>query len=132
VISRGIRVTYHDYEWWAWKGADSLKHGLDRYVRISSVAYKIYGWDVMSSILIHEFGHCLLFEEGVGEGSSPEEDLEIEKEANQRGLALVPSHLIPENYHRHREFFLNSYLEKDWTEEKCRSAWQAFQQTLSS
>jgi hypothetical protein len=132
VTSQGIRISNHDYEWWAWKAADSQKDGHDRYIRISSVAYEIYGWDVMTSILIHEFGHCALFNEGIGAGSSSEENLEIEKKANRRGAESVPAHLVPEDYQRHREFFLNSYLEEDWTEEKCRSAWQAFQQTLDS
>jgi len=97
---------------------------------MSSVAYKIYGWDVMTSVLIHELGHCVLFDQGVGEGSTWEENLEIEKMANQRGVEIIPSYLIPEDCERHREFFLKSYLEKDWTEEKCRSAWLAFQETL--
>ena len=129
VISQGVKVYPVDYEWWAWHAARSQKYGYDRMIEISSVAYKIYGWDVMTSVLIHEFGHCDLFNEGIAEGSSPEENFQIEQKANQRGIELVPPHLLPENYRRHREFFLKSYSEQDWTEEQCPSAWKAFQVT---
>jgi len=130
VISKGIKVYPVDYEWWAWKAARSQKYGFDRIIEISSVAYKIYGWDVMTSVLIHEFGHCDLFNEGIAEGSSMEENLKAEEKANQRGMELMPPHLLPENYRRHREFFLQSYSGQDWTEEKCLSAWSAFRATL--
>jgi hypothetical protein len=123
IISRGIKLTHPDYDWWAWKAARSLKYGHDRIVEISSVAYKIYGWDVMTSVLIHEYGHCDLFTEGIGEGSSREEDLEIEKTANQRGRDIMPPSLVPEHYAQHREFFLKSYLDNNWSEQKCLEEW---------
>jgi len=123
VISQGIRVYSVDYEWWAWRAGRSQKYGHDRVIEISSVAYLLYGWDVMTSVLIHEFGHCDLFNEGIAEGSSSEESLTIEKMANQRGAEITPPHLLPEQYHQHRQFFLRSYQENDWTEEKCRAEW---------
>jgi hypothetical protein len=123
VISQGIRVYPIAHEWWAWKAARSGKYEHDRYIEISSVAYRLYGWDAMTSVLIHEFGHCDLFNEGIGEGSSAEENLAIEKMANQRGAEITPPHLVPEQYHQHRQFFLRSYLENDWTEAKCRAEW---------
>lgn len=130
VISQAVKVVPVDYEWWAWRAARSQKTEFDRFIEISSVTYRIYGWDVMTSVLIHEFGHCDLFNEGISEGSSSEENLAIEQKANQRGVELMPSHLLPEHYGRHRDFFLTSYSEKDWTEEKCLSNWQEFQITL--
>jgi hypothetical protein len=129
VISRGIRVYSVDYEWWAWQGGRSGKNDI-RFIEISSVAYKLYGWDVMTSVLVHEFGHCDLFNEGIGQGSTAEEKLKIEKMATQRGVEVTPLHLVPEQYHRHREFFLKSYLQDDWTEDKCRAEWRLFRDTL--
>ncbi len=123
IKSRGIRITRPDYPWWVWKAGRSQKYGHDRYIEISSVAYKIYGWDVMTSVLIHEFGHCDLFNEGIGEGSSPEEKLANEKMANQRGLDIMPPRLVPEHYAEHREFSLKSYLDNDWSEQKCLEEW---------
>jgi hypothetical protein len=130
VISQGVRITSPEYKWWAWRAARSGKYGHDRYIEISSLGYTIYGWDVMTSVLIHEFGHCSLFNEGMHQGTTAEENLSIERLANERGLEIMPSHLVPDDYQRHREFFLQSYLNNDWTEEKCRSSWAAFQTTL--
>jgi hypothetical protein len=61
IISRSIRIDHPDYAWWDWKAGRSGKYGYDRYIEISSVAYKLYGWDVMTSVLVHEFGHCDLY-----------------------------------------------------------------------
>src|ERR1035438_8447526 len=74
IISRSITISHPDYHWWAWKAGRSQKYGHDRYIEISSMAYSIYGWDVMTSVLIHEFGHCSLFNDGIGEGSTLEEN----------------------------------------------------------
>ncbi|HEY3443600.1 MAG TPA: hypothetical protein VGK29_22775 [Paludibaculum sp.] len=122
-----MKVEPVDYEWWDWKAARSHKYGHDKIIEISSLAYRIYGWDVMTSVLIHEFGHCDLFNEGVCEGGSSDESLKVEDLANRRGWDLMPSHLVPEDYARHREFFLQSYLEGDWTKEKCLSKWREYQ-----
>jgi len=129
VISKGIVVEQPDRDDFAWKPADSFLHENTRYIRISSVGYKHYGWDVMTSVLIHEFGHCALFAEGIGEGASWEKDLEIEKMANQRGLSITPLHLIPEGYLWHRDFFLKSYSARGWNEETCLTEWKAYQET---
>jgi hypothetical protein len=126
VTSKGIKINQPDYEWWAWKAARSGKTGFDRYIEISSVGFTLYGWDVMTSVLIHEFGHCDLFNEGISEGSTWDEAVQIEITANQRGLELMPSHLVPEDYMRHREFFLKAYLDEGWTEAKCRSEWDLY------
>jgi len=123
IISRNIRIYHVDYSWWAWRAARAGKYEYDRYIEISSVAYKIYGWDAMTSVLVHEFGHCDLFNEGIGEGSSPEENLEIERKANARGLEIMPPYLVPEYYGEHRAFFLRSYLENDWSEQRCLEEW---------
>jgi hypothetical protein len=88
-----------------------------------------YGWDVMTSILIHEFGHCALFKQGIGQGSSWEASLEIEHMANQRGQSITPPHLVPERYQWHRDFFLRSYLAKGWNQETCLEEWKNYQKT---
>ena len=121
IISTAIRISFCDYHWWAWRGARTLGH--DRRIEISSVAYEIYGWDVMTSKLIHEFGHCDLFNDGIGEGSSSEEKLDIEKKANQRGLDIMPPQLVPEHYAEHRAFSLKSYVDNGWSEQKCLEEW---------
>jgi len=61
--------------------------------------------------------------EGIGEGSSPAENVDIEKKANARGLEIMPPDLVPEGYGEHRAFFLRSYLENDWSREKCIEEW---------
>jgi hypothetical protein len=127
VISKGIRISHPDHEFFAWKAGRSGKYGHDRYIELSSAAYKIFGWDVMASVLTHEFGHCDLFLEGIGEGSTDEENLEIEKKANQRGLDIMPASLVPGDYQDHRAFFLRSYMDIlqgiIWTERKCLEEW---------
>src|SRR5258708_36817309 len=76
IISRGVKIAHIDYESWAWAAGRSGKYGHDRYIEISSVAYKLYGWDVMNSILVHEFANCDLFNDGISEGLSREVNLE--------------------------------------------------------
>ncbi len=131
VTSCGVIVEEPHYEHFAWKPADAFTHDDMRYIRISSIGYRQYGWDVMTSVLIHEFGHCDLFADGIAEGPCREANIEIEKAANQRGRDISPPHLVPEDYQRHREFFLRSYVDKDgWTKEKCLAEWEEFQRTL--
>jgi hypothetical protein len=127
VISQGIVVEQPDRNDFAWKPADSFLDGHTRYIRISSVGFRQYGWDVMTSVLIHEFGHCALFLEGIGEGASWSEKLEIERMANDRGLRIIPPNLVPEMYQWHRDFFLKSYCAKGWNEETCIREWGAYQ-----
>jgi hypothetical protein len=131
VISQGIVVEQPDREDFDWKPADSFLNGYSRYIRMSSLGYRHYGWDVMTSILIHEFGHCSLFSECIGEGKSWEENLEIEKMANQRGRDITPLHLIPEDYDWHRGFFLRSYTARGWNRNTCLAEWSAYQETAS-
>lgn len=121
VISQGIRVEHPTREDFAWKAGDSFKDGHTRYIRISAFAYQLYGWDVMTSVLIHEFGHCELFNEGI-EGGPPE----VEKLADRRGFERIPSALLPEEFWRHREFFFKSYVVGGWTEEQACSEWREF------
>ena len=77
----------------------------------------------MTSVLVHEFGHCDLFDEGLQEGSSQAEKLAIEQKANQRGLNIMPQHFVPEHYAQHREFFLKSYMDNNWSEHNCFEEW---------
>ena len=86
---------------------------------IWQTAYEIYGWDMVTSALIHEFGHCKLYEsEGIWEGS-----IEVERKANEYGRKHVPPDLVPALYEEHRNFFLKSY-ETPWTREQCLEAHQ--------
>ena len=105
---------------------------LRRYIRISSIGYIHYGWDVMTSVLIHEFGHCDLFLEGIAERpeDSWDDRLRLEEQANARGIKVTPQHLMPADYEKHREFFLRSYREHGWTAEKIASEWAAYQEAL--
>jgi hypothetical protein len=73
-------------------------------IYISSDAYKIYGWDMMTSILIHEFGHHELFRaEGRLKG------IVAEHKANEYGYNNSEPQFIPPLYWDHRRFFLRSY-----------------------
>jgi hypothetical protein len=132
VISRGIIVEQPDREDFSWKPADSFAIGFERYIRISSIGYRQYGWDVMTSVLVHEFGHCDLFTEGIAENPSAswEEKLQLELAANERGLRITPVHLVSADYKKHREFFLRAYLDHGWCKEECLNQWAAFQEAL--
>jgi hypothetical protein len=83
-------------------------------------ACRVYGWAMLTSVLIHEYGHHLLFDV---EGNLPD-DIEREKKANNYGFNAMPDHLVPEFYWQYREFFIHSYIDKeacgkDWDEEDC-------------
>ena len=103
-------------------------YGVARYIRISSIGYTYYGWDVMTSVLIHEFGHCDLFLEGIAEreGMSWDKKVDLEELANARGAQITPRELIPADYAKHREFFLRAYLDHGWTAEKTLFEWTVY------
>ena len=83
-------------------------------------AYAIYGWDVVSSTLIHEFGHCKLYEmEKRGE-----ESVEVEILASEYGRRFTPVNLIPDGYDHYRTCFLESYKANPrWTKEEWLAKW---------
>lgn len=118
LVTRDVLIEHPDREDFAHKPADAFTYGPNRYIRISSLGYRIYGWDVMTSVLIHEFGHCELFLEGIGEPEEWDDKIQIERLANARGAAATPPSLLPEAYWLHREFFLRPYLDHGWSKEK--------------
>jgi hypothetical protein len=132
VASRGITIEQPDRADFAWKPADSFTYGPKRYIRISSIGFAHYGWDVLTSVLIHEYAHCDLFLQGIEEmpGMTWDEKLELEKLANARALEITPKHLISEDFEKHREFFLRSYREQGWSEEKTIEEWTLYRLTL--
>src|SRR5579863_8191706 len=130
VVTRSITIEHPDYDWFSHKPADAFTFNYNRFIRISSVGYKHYGWDVMASCLIHELGHCDLFLEGIGEPEDKQEKIKVEQMANERGLAITPPLLVPDDYLKHREFFLRSYSDGEWSREKVLSEWRVFKQHL--
>ena len=86
-------------------------------VTIWKTAYQLYGWDMVTSSLIHEFGHCKLYEsERVFEG------IEAERKANDTGVNTYHP-IFPAHYDEHRAFFLKSYeTPGNWTREQCLEA----------
>jgi hypothetical protein len=57
-IKERVAVCYGGSEALAWKGAyASITPGILPAICVWSDAYLIYGWDMMTSILIHECGH---------------------------------------------------------------------------
>jgi hypothetical protein len=86
-------------------------------IRLWPLAHTMYGWDVMTSVLIHEFGHLKLYQvERLSTG------LEAENKANRYGSWHFRQDLIPRHYWLHRELFLMSHIEPDnWDAAKCRS-----------
>jgi hypothetical protein len=123
IKSRGVHIAYvhHPDAWRA--GRSSVYKGVSEIV-IWADAYRIYGWDIMTSVLIHEFGHCELHRvEGLDGG-----DIEAERKANEYGQKSVPAHLVPPSYLKHREFFLQSYeTPGSWTEEICVRRFEEWQ-----
>jgi hypothetical protein len=102
-----------------WKGGKSdMENG--PHIRLWPAAHTMYGWEMMTSVLIHEFGHLKLYErERIWKGE------EAERKANVYGFFFMMYHVIPRHYWLHREFFLASYYAGDnWTEEDCRAEYQ--------
>jgi hypothetical protein len=99
----------------SWRAGRQVFYGDHYEIHIWPFAYRLYGWDMMTSVLIHEFGHVeLLKTEGLSQG------LEAEKKANEYGERIVPSELIPPQYLEYRKFFLRSYeTSGNWTQEQC-------------
>jgi hypothetical protein len=82
-------------------------------------ACRVYGWAMLTSVVIHEYGHHLLYD-----AKDDSKGLEAERKANEYGFNAMPDHLVPELYWQYREFFLRSYIDKeasgkDWDEEEC-------------
>lgn len=90
-------------------------------IAVWKTAYEIYGWDMVTSTLIHEFGHCKLYDaEGICDGS-----VVAERKANEYGRTHVPPDLVPVLYDEHRNFFLKSYeTPGNWTREQCLEAFR--------
>jgi hypothetical protein len=132
VVTRSITIEHPDREDFAHKPSDAFTLNYNRYIRMSSIGYRIYGWDVMTSCLVHELGHCELFLEGIGEPKEWDKKIEVENLANEKGASVTPPSLVPENYWRHRRFFLRPYLERGWTREKVLSEWKLAKDLLSS
>jgi hypothetical protein len=105
VRSQGVRVGY------APDGAkdDSWRVGRSNPdppgIVIWTTAFEIYGWEIVTSVLIHEYGHCKLYEaERICDDS-----IEAERKANDYGSRYMPPNLVPTRYEEHRRFFLQSY-----------------------
>ena len=70
----------------------------------------------MTSVLIHEFGHCELHKaEGIYIG------LEAEIKADEYGSRLMLAMLVPALYRQHRSFFLKTHLQPATKEEFLRA-----------
>jgi hypothetical protein len=93
----------------SWKGGEV--EVIRKLIAIYRDSIKLHGWAMLSSILIHEFGHIKLYEkEKIYFG------IVAEVKANQYGKANIPPELIPEFYDQYRLFALESYVDPDgWT-----------------
>jgi hypothetical protein len=119
VRSQGVRVAYapdvaKDYSWRVGLSSPNLPG-----IVIWPTAFEIYGWEIVTSVLIHEYGHCKLYEaEGTWEG------IEAERKANDYGAHHMPPILVPLQYEEHRRFFLQSYEtpSRMITKDKCQEA----------
>jgi hypothetical protein len=84
-------------------------------IRICYSSCQKYGWDMLTSVLIHEFGHAEMLKAG---GKCEGE--EAERKANELGYESMPADLVPALYWQYREFFIRSYQTPgNWTEERC-------------
>jgi hypothetical protein len=134
VCSKGITVRLCDDEHFAWKPSGLMwdNHNCrppKNIILISSVGHAIYGWDVITSCLIHEWGHHdQLTQDAKTEPTDWDEKIKYEIDANGRGRNLAPSHLVPEDYAEHRDFFLRSYVEHGWNKERLLSEWKKYQE----
>jgi hypothetical protein len=121
VVVDGCRHEPEPVGWW--KGGQMITtpgilNSPDRYdIWMYPTSCRYWGWDMLTAILIHEFGHALLQVEKVRCGDIREE----ERQANKYGHDNMPLELIPEQYWAYREFCLQSY-QSNYTEERLRSA----------
>jgi hypothetical protein len=89
-------------------------------IRLWPRAFELYGWDVMTSVLIHEFGHIKLWA-----AEQIYKNEEGERKANRYGFCGMKAELVPKNYWLYREFFILSTLTPgNWTESQCREQYQ--------
>ena len=100
----------------SWKGGEADLS--TKTISIWKGGAQVYGWAMLSSILIHEFGHIKLYEaERLHLG------LEAEVKANYYGRTNLPRTLIPEFYCQYRVFALLAYTalgawdREQWVEE---------------
>lgn len=90
-------------------------------------ACRRYGWPMLTSILIHEFGHVLLFDaEQLWNGE------EAERKTNRYGFCQMPHHLVPELYWFYRDFFLGSYIGEIWDKAKTESEYEKWVKWMRS
>jgi hypothetical protein len=88
----------------AWKVGRSHP-GKQPSITIWPTAYQIFGWEIVTSVLIHEYGHCKLYEVE----RCCDDTIDCERKANEYGRRFLPRRLIPPDYDEHRRFFLQSY-----------------------
>ena len=103
----------------SWKGGQT--DVINKRIVIYRDAVLLHGWAMLSSILIHEFGHLKLYaKESLYFG------IHAEVAANQSGKENVPSELLPFFYDEYRAFALQSYVEPDdWdTKEKWQKQYE--------
>ena len=97
-------------------------------IRIYSSSCTHWGWDMLTSILIHEFGHALMKIDNVAcEGGEAEEHA-----ANRLGFDNTPNELIPVQYWQHREFCMRSYSNAGYSEHQLVSELKGRQVPLES
>ena len=104
----------------SWRVGRSNPNSNPPSISIWPTAFEIFGWEIVTSVLIHEYGHRKLYEaEGICDGS-----IEAERKANEYGSRHMPSNLVPTRYEEHRRFFLQSYEipESLSTRDKCLEA----------
>jgi hypothetical protein len=135
IASKGIVVNQvtDEPESKYWKGGKCVEWpGGAIAILIWRKAYRFYGWDMMASVIIHEFGHALLWrDEHLHKGE------EAERKANRYGFCNVPLELVPDNYWLYREFFLVSHIVAGgWNKEtlvreyRCWMEWMRSAPTL--
>jgi hypothetical protein len=75
-------------------------------IRMYPTSCKHWGWDMLTSIVIHEFGHA----SGRVKKLTAQNLVEEEHLADKCGFENTPAELIPEQYWAHRDFCAKSYL----------------------
>src|ERR1035438_1884638 len=96
-----------------WKGGEmvytpGILKSPDAYqIWMYSSSCKHWGWDMLTSILIHEFGHTLAYLQKV----NCQDTVGQEHQANHYGYDNMPAELIPEQYWPYRRFCLMTYTE---------------------
>jgi len=96
-----------DHDWWKVGHSFPNRQPSRNRILIWRNSFEVFGWEIVTSVLIHEYGHC--FAAITGCAITGGTIIRAEQQANDFGRLAVPPHLVPARYDEYRRFFLQAY-----------------------